>query len=477
MATAFQIPAVSELRTLRAETSLHEFVRQAWSTVDPDPFVDGPHVDAICAHLEAVEQGEIRNLIINIPPRHSKSSLVSVMWPCWSWIRHPEIRWLFSSYAATLSIRDSVKCRRLLLSPWYQGNWGHLFHLSGDQNAKIRFDNDRGGYRYATSVGGVATGDGGDRLVVDDPHNVMEAESDVQRKAAIEWWDGAMSSRGNNPKTAARVVVMQRIHEDDLTGHLLAQGGYEHLCIPAEYEAAHPFKRATSIGWEDPRRKEGELLSPERFGPVEIKDLHLRLGSLRATGQLQQRPAPKEGAFFKESWFSLVPAAPVEARRVRYWDHAASDDKGDFSVGLLMAATAKGLYFVEDVVRGQWSPGARDEKILATAAEDARRHGNEVQIWAQQEPGSGGKDQALSFVRMLAGYPAHTEPASGSKEVRAGPVAAQAEGGNVRMVVADWNRAFTAEILTFPVGKNDDQVDCLAGAFNKLSRVREFFAI
>jgi predicted phage terminase large subunit-like protein len=437
--------------------------------VDPDPFVDGLHVEAIALHLEAVERGEIRNLIINIPPRHSKSMIVGVMWPCWVWITRPETRWLFSSYAANLSIRDSVKCRRLMLSPWYRARWGDRFALASDQNVKIRFDNDRGGYRYATSVDGATTGDGGDRIVVDDPHNVQQAQSDVQRRTALDWWDGAMSSRGNNPKTVARVVVMQRVHEEDLTGHLLAQGGYEHLCIPAEYEAEHPFRRVTSIGWQDPRRTEGELLTPERFGPAEIKELHLRLGSLRAIGQLQQRPAPKDGAFFKEAWFAKkLPAAPREAERVRYWDHAASEDSGDFTVGLLMAK-AEGLYIVEDVVRGQWSPGARDAMILDTAREDARRYGNEVLQWMQQEPGSGGKDQAENFVRMLAGYPAYSEPASGSKEVRANPFAAQAEGGNVRIVEGDWNRAFVQELVSFPVGKNDDQVDCGAGAFNRLS--------
>ena len=159
-----------------------------------------------------------------------------MLWPAWEWIQHPERRWLFSSYAASLSIRDSVKCRTLIESPWYQSFWGDRFALSSDQNTKTRFDNDRSGYRIATSVGGAATGEGGDRIVCDDPHNVQEAESDSIRKTTTDWFDVVMSTRVNDPRTAAKVVVMQRCHQQDLSGHLLAQGGWDLLCLPAEYE-------------------------------------------------------------------------------------------------------------------------------------------------------------------------------------------------------------------------------------------------
>ena len=157
----------------------------------------------------------------------------------------PERRWLFSSYAASLSIRDSIKCRTLIESPWYQCFWGHRYASSSDQNAKTRFDNDRSGYRIATSVGGAATGEGGDSIVCDDPHNVQEAESDSIRKSTTEWFDVVMSTRVNDPRTAAKVVVMQRCHQRDLSGHLLAQGGWDLLCLPAEYEGpdAHHFDR------------------------------------------------------------------------------------------------------------------------------------------------------------------------------------------------------------------------------------------
>jgi len=222
---------------LRAEASLSEFIRQAWTVLEPStPYIHGWHIDAICLHLEAVSKGWIRNLLINLPPRHMKSLTVSVFWPCWEWATRPELRWLFVSYAESLSLRDSVKCRRLIQSQWYQANWGHKFHLMGDQNAKERYDNSASGYRLATSVNGSNTGEGGDRICVDDPHNIRERESDVIREGCLQWWDEVMPTRLNNPKTGTRVIVAQRVHERDLSGHVLEQGGWEHLCLPAEFE-------------------------------------------------------------------------------------------------------------------------------------------------------------------------------------------------------------------------------------------------
>jgi hypothetical protein len=290
-----------EIDSERAVRSLREFVRQAWIIVEPStPFVPGFHIDAIIDHLEAVTRGQIRNLLINVPPRHMKSLLVSVFWPAWEWIIHPERRWLYSSYAASLSIRDSVKFRRLIESPWYHSRWGDRFDLTSDQNTKVRVDNSRSGYRIATSVGGSATGEGGDRIVCDDPHNVQEVESDSVRKGTLDWWDVVMSTRVNNPKTSAMVMVMQRCHQQDLSGHLLEQGGWEHLCLPAEYEGP---TRATSIGFSDPRTIVGELLWKQRFGPQEIEDLKRKLGSYAAAGQLQQRPSPLGGGILKRHWW------------------------------------------------------------------------------------------------------------------------------------------------------------------------------
>jgi predicted phage terminase large subunit-like protein len=460
----------ARIKTERARRHLHEFVQQAWPHVDPDPFVDGLHLRAICEHLEAVSRGEIRNLVINIPPRHSKSTIVSVMWPAWEWIDRPERRWLCSSYAQNLSVRDSVKCRRLLLSPWYQERWGANFRLMGDQNAKIRFDNDAGGYRIATSVGGIGTGEGGDLVLVDDPHNVMEAESDLQRQEVLDWWDATMSTRGNNPKTVARVIIAQRVHEADLCGHVLGKGGYEHLCLPAEYEPAHPYRRVTALGFSDPRRVEGELLCPERFGPEEIARIKADLTPLRAAGQLQQRPAPREGAIFKLEWFRSVPERPVQAQQVRAWDLAATDGaKNDYTCGVRMSRTREGLFVIEDVVLGRWTPAERDRVILNTAQKD----GPGCAIWIEQEPGSGGIAQVDALLLQLAGYPARGHRSTGDKVTRADPLAAQLEAGNVRLYADLPHRdLYEAQMVTFPAGAHDDAVDASSLAFNQLAAAR-----
>ena len=290
-----------------ASASLYEFVRQAWPVVEPGvPFIPSWHIEEICEHLEAITAGDIRKLLINIPPRHSKSTIVSVMWPMWEWQVQPEEKFLCASYSGVLSIRDNLKARRLVQSPWYQERWGHLFKLAGDQNAKQRFENDKTGYRLATSVGGTATGEGGSRLVLDDPHSAQEAQSDVIRESALEWFDVVWSTRLNDPKRDAMVTVMQRLHEKDVSGHILEDiGGWEHLMIPAEWDGV---ARRTSLGPYDPRRKVGELICPERFGEKEITELKQLLGVYGAAGQLQQDPQPAEGGILKTKHFRLWPA-------------------------------------------------------------------------------------------------------------------------------------------------------------------------
>src|SRR5437762_2824184 len=205
----------------RARRRFKEFVVQAWPILEPQTeFVDGLHVDAICSHLQAVTEGHIGNLIINIPPGHAKSLLTSVFWPAWVWIDHPEARWLFSSYREPLATRDSVRCRRLIESAWYQQRWGDRYQLSDDQNQKSRFENTRTGYRVVVPMS-AGTGERGDYVVVDDPHSVDQAESDTERRSAIEWWNGSMATRLNDFATGHRIVIMQRLHETDLTGDLL----------------------------------------------------------------------------------------------------------------------------------------------------------------------------------------------------------------------------------------------------------------
>lgn len=294
------------------EDSLYEFLRNAWKYVDASQWKDGWPIEAVAEHLQAVVDGDIKRLIVNIPPRMGKSTITSVAFPAWTWAQPnrsptsgPGVQFLMASYANQLVLRDSVKCRRLIESPWYQKHWGDRFKLNSDQNTKSRFSNDQGGERLITSVGAAVTGEGGSIIVIDDPNSASEAFSEANIESTIEWWDGTMSTRLNDAKTGAYVIIQQRLAENDLTGHVLEKdiGEWTHLCLPMKYEADRAF--VTNIGWEDPRTEEGDLLWPDRFGPAEVKNLEKSLGPFMAAGQLQQRPEPAGGGVIKREWWQL----------------------------------------------------------------------------------------------------------------------------------------------------------------------------
>jgi predicted phage terminase large subunit-like protein len=295
-----------------SEQSLYHFLKQGWKYIDPAPWQDGWPIQAVAEHLEAVASGEIRNLIVNIPPRCSKSSLVSVAFPAWVWAQPekywgptcgPGVQFLAASYAQKLSIEHSIKCRRLIKSPWYQKHWGKSFALTSDQDAKMRFENDKGGYRFITSVDSGVTGSGGQIIILDDPNDASDESSEAAIESAKNFWDGTISTRLNDPNTGSFIIVQQRISEDDITGHILSsdQGEWTHLMLPMFYEPERSFH--TDIGWKDPRTEPGELLWPERFSEPTAKALERRLGPFRASGQLQQSPEPQGGGIIKRDWW------------------------------------------------------------------------------------------------------------------------------------------------------------------------------
>jgi predicted phage terminase large subunit-like protein len=457
-----KLPAPTEIQAEKARRNLREFISQAWHVVEPStPFVGGWHIDAICEHLEAVSRGEIRNLLINVPPRHMKSLAVTVFWPAWEWATWPERRWLFASYALGLSVRDSVKCRRLIESPWYQANWCRVFELTSDQNTKTRFDNSATGYRLATSVGGSATGEGGDRITIDDPHQVSEANSDAIRESTLTWWDETMSTRLNDPRAGARVIVAQRVHELDLSGHVLEQGGWEHLCLPAEFEG----KTFTSIGWEDPRTVEGELLWPERFGPTEIEALKRSLGSYAAAGQLQQRPAPAGGGMLNKSWWRFYQEPPAHFDSVlQSWDLAFKDGPtSDYVVGQVWGAKGADRYLL-DQLRARMDFPATVAAIRALTA----KHPSAGEILI--EDAANGAAAIASLRREIGGIIA-VRP-DGGKIARAAAVSPQIEAGNVYLPdlnLQPWVADLILECSRFPKGAHDDQVDALTQALNRFS--------
>ena len=293
-----------------AEKDLVEFVRQAWKTIEPGaPYVHGWHIDAIATHLEAVSgfetSGDINRLLINVPPGMMKSLLTSVFWPAWLWgpRNMPHLRFLCASHSQSLAIRDSTKMRRLIQSEWYQERWGDRVVLTGDQNAKTKFENTSTGFREAVASGSI-TGSRGDIVIIDDPHSVESAASDAMRETTKEWFLEAVPTRLNNPAQSAIVVIMQRLHEEDISGIILdKQLGYEHLCLPMEFEPT--LRCETSIGFIDPRKHDGDLLFPQRFPEEVVERDKAVLGPYATAGQFQQQPTPRGGGIIKSDWWQL----------------------------------------------------------------------------------------------------------------------------------------------------------------------------
>lgn len=459
---------------------LSMFIRLGWHTIEGSEatYRSNWHIDAVCEHLEAVSLGHIKRLGINIPPRHMKSISTAVMWPAWDWIKTPWRRFMFASYAHNLSIRDSTKCRRVIQSPWYQKRWGNTFKLTGDQNTKIRFENDRNGYRLSTSVGGSLTGEGGDIIVVDDPHNVIEAESDTVRTATTQWWDESMTSRLNDPKTGAFVIIQQRVHEKDLIGHVLSKKdqNWTILCLPAEFDP-----KAPTIWARDPRKEPGELLWPEHIGREQIEQFKIDLGPYAYAGQFQQAPAPREGGLFKRSWFRIVKFAPDDCVWARGWDFAASEkslvraDPDWTATAMVGWSASQQAWYLAHVDRWREEPHEVEKLLVQRAAMDPP----DTLIRIPQDPGAAGKSVAQRMLTLLAEFPVTAAPVSGDKVLRAMAWAGKANGGLIHLVEGPWNEMFLTELTSFPTGSHDDMVDAVGSAFEILTNntfgIMEFY--
>lgn len=464
----------------RAELSLLDFTRQAWEVLEPGVgFQHGWAVEAVAEHLQAVTDGQIRRLLINIPPGCTKSMLTNTMWPAWEWGPRGKAhhRFISASYEQGLATRDMVRCRDLLRSEWYQTRWPLPF--KEDQDQKTYYENTSTGWRFAASVRAALTGYRGDRIIVDDPHSVKGAESDAEREESLRWFAETLPTRLNKQNESAIVVIMQRLHQRDISGLILEElgGDWVHLCLPMEYEpdrhCATKVVMPSGEPFSDPRKEAGELLWPERFSRTGVDELKAQLrawgGSYAEAAQLQQRPAPREGGMFKVANFRFVDVPPPNVLGwVRGWDFAATSKKKNpraaWTAGVKMGICADGTIVIADVKRTQAEPG--DVKLFVSTI--ARADGPQCRQDIPQDPGQAGKAQVLDYAKDLQGLSLFSSPESGDKAQRAIPLSAQAMAGNVCLVRGAWNVAFLAEAELFPASTYKDQVDAASRAYAAL---------
>ena len=442
---------------------LGSFVRQMFPARRGEAFKANWHQDVICGALERAVIGRTPRLIINIPPRSGKTEIAVIHFMAWAMGNWPASEFIHASYSKRLATANAYQARALMQADQYRLVFPWTA-LRDDSRAKDEFRTTQGGVVYATGADGTITGYGagkmgagfGGAIVIDDPHKAGEAASDVMRANVIDWFQTTMETRRNHPETPI-ILIMQRLHEDDLAGFLLSGGNgedWESLVVPALGDDGASFWPG-QFPIDDLRRQ--EVANPYVFA-----------------GQYMQRPAPKGGGMFPVDRFQVVQHAPelssIESS-VRYWDKAGTSGGGAFTAGVLMHKLKDGRFCVPDVRRGQWAALDRERTIKQTAELDGRS----VKIVVEQEPGSGGKESAESTIRMLAGWNVSADRPTGEKDVRAEPYAAQVQAGNVQLVRAEWNRPFMDEHELFPNGKFKDQVDAAAAGFNELVGAPEPF--
>lgn len=456
------IPSLEAIRKERAERSFYEFVKQAWHVVEPaTEFVDGEHIRLICETLQRTGPGGIQALVINIPPRCMKSLLTCVFFPAWKWIIAPGTRFLYSSYSLQLATRDSIKCRRLIESPWYQERWRDRYKLATDQNSKSRYENTKGGHRVICSPDSSTTGEGGDYIIVDDPVNVTDALSDSEREKVVEWWDTSMSTRVNDPATATRIIIGQRVHVEDLSGHCLQTGNYFHLCLPAEYEVKDYNDQPKLIS--DFRTIEGQLLWPERLSQEFLDGQKAALGSYSYAGQYQQRPTPPGGVIIHTDWLRYYEHLPEKLDTlIQSWDLTFTNSKtSDFVVGQVWGRAGANFYLI-DQVRGRFD---FPETIKQIKALSVRYPQATIKLI---EKAANGFAAIATLQNEVPGLIA--VPATKSKEARLIAVAPLFESGNVYLPQGTaFLDAYTQELTAFPSAPHDDQVDATTQALQRLS--------
>lgn len=457
---------------------LSSFTQEVFYTVDPAAnYLHNWHVDYIAEHLEACEKRQIRRLIINMPPRYLKSIEVSVAFPCWLMGRNPSEKIVVGSYAKDLSLKHSVDSRTVMQSDWYKECFPSV-QIAADQNEKGKFQTTARGHRMAVSVGSAVTGEGGNFLIVDDPHNPLEALSDVQRQVALTWFEQTFSTRLNDKKNGVIIVVMQRLHQDDLTGYLLEKhkgdGMWTHLSLPAIEEIGKVY----SFGRVRKERIQGDFLHPEREGEKEMAERKVELGAYGFAGQYQQRPAPLGGGEFKKEDIQYYYETPSPSPMNIYIlvDPAHSKKKtSDWTAMVVIGLAPDNNYYLLDIIRDKFNPTERINALINLHKKWNKLAGKPPIVGYERY----GRDSDSHYIKQAQeklNYRFHIVDLGGSMNKldrirRLIPIFEQHRvyfpltlpyhnyAGDRRDLIADF---INHEMMLFPVATHDDVMDAMA---------------
>ncbi len=440
-------------------TRFPSFIARCFETVNPGTeYLSNWHIDLIAEYLEATRRSEITRLIINMPPRSLKSVCVSVAWPAFLLGHDPAMRIMCASYAAGLALRHSLDTRLIMEEPWYRMAFPRTRIVPGE-NQKHKFVTTERGFRFATSVGGTATGEGGDVLVVDDPLSPMQAASRIRRESANRWFDQTFATRLNNKRDGRIVLVMQRLHADDLTGHLLAKGGWEQLLLPAIAES----RTIIDFGDVHAIREPGDILHPGREGRELLERARRELGSFAFAAQYQQQPLPEGGGMVEPHWIGRYDAPfSGEGAITQSWDTAIKAGEAHDASACLTFCEQEGRHYLLDALTLKAEYPALKRAVLV----QAERWQPECILMEDKASGQ----SLLQDLRRESALPLVAVMPRRDKVTRFAAVTALIEAG--RLVLprqAAWLAAFEAELFAFPNAPHDDMVDALS---QYLGRVR-----
>ena len=442
----------------RRRRSFYRFFVDAWPHIPGEggnPLIEHWSIKAVCDRFERLARGTLgkNNLVVNIPPGLGKSTIASVALPAWVWLWWPEWTTLMVSGAEDIAMRDSMKCRELIRSDWYQSS-GIKWRMSQSQDGKEWFRNSVGGERQASTIGSKVTGKRVHHIGIDDPNETKDV-SEVKLASVWDAWSLGLANRLKDMRTGTVGLIQQRVHMQDMTGQILATDAdyWHHLVIRMRAESGDEQKSP-----EDPREHEGELLFPERFPAWVVDREEKRLLSFGFAGQHQQRPIPRDGGTWKIDMIEIIEVAPAGMLEARGWDLAASKGKGDWCCGARIGRTREGDYVIVDMARIQTDEPRKFARSIAS------RDGNQVRISVPQDPGQAGKDQVRTMTGDFAGFSFSFSPETGPKGTRHEPFQSQVNGGRVKMVRGAWNAALLDEMQT-DGQVHDDQLDALARAF------------